>query len=244
MELIFSFFARLDRKAPGSEASTRRALSLLPPLPQQRETVEFGCGSGAATLVLAEATGGRVTAVDICQRFLADLAASASRAGVAERVRAVLADMAAPPFPDGSFDLVWSEAAIYLAGFEEGLSRWRPLLRSGGCIAVTEVTWLTGAPSPEARAFWAAEYPAISTIERNRATIRASGFEPLGEFVLPAADWRNYYEPLEKQIEPFRCEHAGSGEAESFLDDLRREIDLWQRFGDSYGYVFYLARVF
>ena len=53
MELIFEFYQPLHRKGPGSEASTRKALSLLPPLPRGACIVDFGCGSGAATLILA-----------------------------------------------------------------------------------------------------------------------------------------------------------------------------------------------
>ena len=48
MDLIFSFYESLHRKAPGSEASTRKALSLLAELPPAPGIVEFGCGSGAA----------------------------------------------------------------------------------------------------------------------------------------------------------------------------------------------------
>ena len=41
-------------------------------------------------------------------------------------------------FPEGSFDLIWSEGAIYNVGFRRGLELWRPLLRPRGCHAVTD----------------------------------------------------------------------------------------------------------
>jgi SAM-dependent methyltransferase len=151
--------------------------------------------------------------------------------------------MAAPPFPDGSFDLVWSEGAIYLVGFEAGLRRWRRLLRPGGYVAVTEAAWLVAQPAQEAVDFWTAEYPAITTIERNLATIRSAGFEPVDPFVLPAEDWSNYYEPLQEELDAFRARGNDDPHAQSFADDLQREIDLWHKCGDSYGYVFYIGRV-
>jgi hypothetical protein len=40
--------------------------------------------------------------------------------------------------PPGSVDLLWSEGAIYLLGFEDGLRRFRPCLAPGGLAAVTE----------------------------------------------------------------------------------------------------------
>ena len=128
MEFMFSFYRRVHRKARGSEASTRQALSRLDGIPPEPRVVEFGCGSGAAALVLAETPRARVTAVDFHQPYFDDLNARAARAGVARRIRTVRADMADPPFPDGSFDLVWSEGAIYLVGFEQGLTLGPPSL--------------------------------------------------------------------------------------------------------------------
>ena len=241
MELMFSFYERLHRKAPGSERSTRRALSLLGELPPDAEIVDFGCGSGAASLVLAEAGAG-VTAVDIYQPFLDRLEAWAAKAGLAGRVTTVCGDMADPPFSDGSFDVVWSEGAIYLIGFEAGLKRWRRLLRPGGRLAVTEAAWLCENPPTEASAFWEAGYPAITSIEENMKMVRSAGFEPVDRFVLPREDWSDYYEPLRKQLDVFRKEHGQNHDAQAFADDLQREVDVWRECGDSYGYVFCLAR--
>jgi SAM-dependent methyltransferase len=241
MELMFSFYEHLHRKAPGSERSTRRALSLLGELPPDAEIVDFGCGSGAASLVLAEA-GAKVTAVDIYQAFLDRLDALAAEAGLSGRIRTVRADMADPPFSDGSFDVVWSEGAIYLVGFEAGLERWRRLLRPGGRLAVTEAVWLCEDPSAEAAAFWEAGYPAITSIEENLKMLRSAGFEPVDHFVLPKEDWSDYYEPLQKQLGLFRKEHSQNQDARSFVDELQREVDVWRDWGDSFGYVFCLAR--
>ena len=131
MALMFSFYEGVLRKGPGSEASTLKALSMLVGLPPNPRIVDFGCGAGDASLVLARVTQGHVTAVDIHQPFLDQLEARAAREGLTDRITTVQADMAVPPFPDGSFDLVWSEGAAYIVGFEQSLNRWRRLLRAG-----------------------------------------------------------------------------------------------------------------
>lgn len=241
MELLFSFYERVQRKGPGSEASTRRALALLPGLPPGPRVVEFGCGSGAATLTLAQASGGSVTAVDIYQPFLDRLGALAREAGLADRITCVRGDMADPPFPDGAFDLVWSEGAIYLVGFEAGLRRWKRLLRPGGFVAVSELTWLDADPPEAARAFWREGYPAMTTMENNLALMRQAGLEPVGHFVLPAGDWEAYYVPLEEQLPLFQAENSGP-EARALVEETEREIAVWRTWGQSYSYVFYLGR--
>ncbi len=242
LALTFSFYERVLRKGPGSEGSTLKALSMLDGLPPTPRIVDFGCGAGVASLVLARATRGHVTAVEICRPFLNQLEAQAATEGLTERIRTVEADMADPPFPDGSFDLVWAEGAIYNVGFEKGLKRWRRLLRAGGFIAVSEASWLREAPHGKAVDFWEAEYPAMSNIEDNLTTFRAAGFEPIGHFVLPSEDWKDFYGPVQEELAPFRATHLENAEAQAFADSMQQEIDLWKECGDSCGYVFYLGR--
>jgi len=150
--------------------------------------------------------------------------------------------MGDPPFSDGSFDLVWSEGAIYNVGFEQGLKRWRRLLRAGGFIAVSEVSWLCETAPGEVVDFWTAEYPAMTGIEENMGTLRAAGFEPVGHFVLPSDDWENYYGPLQEHLAVFRSEESDNADAQAFADSLQQEIDVWKGHGSSYGYVFYLGK--
>ncbi|MCH5375465.1 MAG: class I SAM-dependent methyltransferase [Planctomycetes bacterium] len=242
MELLFSFFEGVQRKGPGSEASTLKALSLLDGLPPTPRIVDFGCGAGLASLVLARATQGIVTAVDIHLSYLQQLDAAAARDGLTDRIRTVQADMTDPPFPDGSFDLIWSEGAIHIVGFEQGLKGWRRLLRTGGFVVCTEISWLCETPPGKVVDFFKNEYPAMTDIEGNLATLRAAGFEPVDHFVLPPEDWENYYGPLQEQLAVFRSDKSGNTEAQAFADSLQQEIDIRKECSDSYGYVFYLGR--
>ena len=73
------------------------------------------------------------------QPFLDELARRAADAGVSERVKTVGASMFDLAF-DMHFDLIWSEGAIYIMGFSEGLRAWRPLLKPAGYVAVTELS--------------------------------------------------------------------------------------------------------
>lgn len=242
-QLFHEFFSRLDRMAPGSAASTRKALSLVDGLPAAPRIVEFGAGAGAATLVLAESTRGTVTAVDTASGSLARLARRAREAGLADRITTLRADMAEPPLPAGAFDLVWAEGSAYVMGFARAIETWGTLLAPEGWIALTELTWLTDSPPEAARAFWAAAYPPMTTVEANLATIRALGFEPVAHFPLPRADWwEGYYAPLEARLRDFRVEYPDNLAALEVAAALQAELDLWKTEGASYGYVFYLAR--
>ena len=55
-------------------------------------------------------------------------------------------------------------------------------------------------------------------------------------------DWQNYYGPLEEHLAAFRSQHPTNSDAQSLADSLQHEVDVWRKFGSSFGYVFYLGR--
>ena len=243
-KLLFEeLFSGLPRLAPGGDEFTRRALGLVE-LPPNPTIVDVGCGLGKSTLVLARECGGQVIGVDSHEPYLAELVARAGREGLRERVRAECADMADLPFPPASIDLLWAEGAIYIIGFERGLQLWRPLLKPGAWIAVTELSWVTQEVPASIRNFWEKTYPAMRTVDANLRALERSGYAPVDWFVLPDQAWeREYYRPLEKRLGAFERKHADNSQAAAIAAAVRTEIDTYRASAGSYSYVFYVARV-
>jgi serine/threonine-protein kinase HipA len=242
-EVFEALHADLPQQGPGSDASTLRALAVVPGLPAVPDVLDVGCGPGRQTLALARATGGRITAVDLAPDFLAQVERRARAAGLEGRIATRRESLDALSLPDAAFDLVWSEGALYTVGFEKALRALRRLLRPGGALAATELTWLVDDPPAAARAFWREAYPPMTTREGNRRALAAAGYAPLADFALPDADWwQGYYAELEPRIAALRERVAGDPAAAAALDASQREIDLRRAFPDAYGYVFYVAR--
>ena len=243
MDLFFEIHSDLPREGPGEAASTRRAFARLGGLPEQRRLLDIGCGPGLQTLELARISAASIVAVDTHQPFLDTLARQAAREGLAERITTLNKSMFALDFEPGSFDVLWSEGAIYIMGFERGLREWQPLLKKGGYLAVTELSWLKPAAPAEITAFWDADYPGMHTVDENLAAIERTGYQEIGHFGLPeSAWWEDYYTPLEKRIGVLSEKYRGNAEALAFLQESQREIELYRQYSDWYGYVFYVLQ--
>lgn len=112
----------MPRQGPGDRESTERALRLLPPLTPGRRILDIGFGSGAQTLDLAGATPASIVAVDNPPPFIARLAGRVAELGLGGRITPEVGDMNDLKSPDGSYDVLWSEGAIFVIGFAKGLA--------------------------------------------------------------------------------------------------------------------------
>jgi SAM-dependent methyltransferase len=242
LKVFYELFRGLSYRGPGSEECTRRALDAVGELPDDPRILDVGCGAGHQTLVLAGHCGGRVLAIDIDPNSLEELRLRAADANLTRHIETQVASMTELDFPDESFDLIWSEGAIYNMGFERGLSEWRRFLRPGGCIAVTELSWLSDDPPGVAREFWESEYPGMASREENTRSAERAKYQPVDSFALPDTAWSNYYGPLEERIALLRGKYASVEDAQATLDSMQREIDVFRASEGSYSYVFYVAR--
>jgi len=243
MNIFFEIHSNLPQQAPGSDKATLRALAAIATLRSGAQILDVGCGPGRQTLLLARETGYDITAVDTHQPFLDELNERAAAANVSDIIHAVNCPMEAMEFEDERFDIIWSEGAIYIMGFRDGLVAWRRFLRPGGFIAVTELTWLTDSPPEEARLFWADDYPAMSTVDSNLNMIRESGYELISHFTLPESDWwTDYYRPLEKRIEALRPLYSNDRQALDAFEATEMEMDIYRKYSASFGYVFYVMK--
>jgi SAM-dependent methyltransferase len=242
LSLFWETHSGLPREGPGDDESTRRAFRMAGELPDRPRILDVGAGPGMQTIELARISGGTIGAVDTHQPFLHELRRRADAAGCADRVTPVNASMTALPFRDESFDLVWSEGAIYIMGFREGLTAWRRLLAPGGYLVVTEPCWVKTKVPADVRKLWA-EYPAMTTIAGTRRIIEACGYRDVGHFVLPDASWwDDYYDPLERKLKSLRDTYRDQPVALRQLDEAQYEIDMHRKHSDLYGYFFFVMQ--
>jgi len=242
-ELFLELFESLPRQGPGNRACTARALSLCNSLPPDPKILDLGCGVGAQTMHLAGLTTGKIVALDVHAASIERLKTRAGKLGLTERIFPMVADISHTGLPPGSFDLVWSEGALYTIGIGKALSVCRSLLRPGGYAAFTDAVWIVDDPPPEVRELFEPDYPEMGRVDDLLAVICGSGFSPIGHFTLPdEAWWTDFYSPMEKRIGEMRQQYFGNDEALAVIDILAREPEMHRNYPHCYAYEFFVAQ--
>ncbi|MBI3977895.1 MAG: class I SAM-dependent methyltransferase [Chloroflexi bacterium] len=112
--------------------------------------LEVGSGPGRLAVLLARvAPSLAITGLDLSPAMVELAARRAARAGLQERVQFEVGDVAALPFPDGSFDGVVSTASLHhWADPARGLAEIHRVLKPGGVALIYDIAWSLGGHTP------------------------------------------------------------------------------------------------
>jgi ubiquinone/menaquinone biosynthesis C-methylase UbiE len=241
-QIFFEVFEALPRQGPGNRACAAKALALCHDLPPSPAVIDIGCGVGAQALHLAELTTGTIVAVDSHAPSIARLRETVTERGLSQRVSPVVGDMANLEQPPASFDLVWSEGALYNIGIENALRVCHGLLRPGGYLAFTDAVWCKDNPPPEVKASFEDDYPTMGRVPDVLAAIERGGFSLISHFSLPdEAWWDDFYTPMRRRIEELRGRYTGDGKALVVLEQLAQEPEMHRKHSDCYAYEFFVV---
>ena len=243
LELICEFFSALKRQGPGSPEVTIKALSFIDNLDDSSLVADIGCGTGGQTMVLAQHARGEITGLDLFPVFINLFNQNVEELNLQGKVKGIVGSMDDLPFKDEELDLIWSEGAIYNIGFDRGLNEWRRFLKTGGYVAVSEATWFTEERPAEIDDFWNAEYPEIDTIPNKVAQMQRAGYIPVATFVLPENCWiEHFYAPQVNAQKCFLEKNEGNKAAAEFIENQQHETQLYYKYKEYYGYVFYIGK--
>lgn len=242
--LICEYFSSVERQGPGSPEATIKALSFIDNLTDKSRIADLGCGTGGQTMTLAQNAPGHITGLDLFPDFINLFNRNAQRLNLQGRVKGGVGSMTEElPFENEELDLIWSEGAIYNIGFERGLNEWRRHLKKGSYIAVSESSWFTDERPAEITDFWMAHYPEIDTIPNKVMQMQKAGYVPVATFIIPENCWtEHYFAPQAEAQKKFLDKHTGNKTAEELVAGQRHERELYDKYKDFYGYVFYIGK--
>jgi SAM-dependent methyltransferase len=241
---FYEAFEDMKRFGPGSDESTTRAAKMFPVKKNSLKILDIGCGIGTHTFVIARKfPNADIIAIDTYAPHIEKLNFIAAECELADRVHGIVMSMFEMTFENESFDLIWSEGSAYIAGFSNAIKDWKRLLKSGGYIICSEISWLRDNPSEESKEFWNEAYSEMNTIGRKTEQIREQGYEFEGCFTCPVSDWTvNYYDKIAKNLEKLEKRYPGNAQAMEAVQHLQEEINLYKEHNNDYSYIFYAMK--
>ncbi len=233
IDALEDIHAGLPRQGVGSEETAKTLFDAIKHPHKIQRAIDMGCGTGRSTIWLAE-HGIHTVAVDIHQPFLNVLRKEAIRANVADRLDIQNMSIDNVPYPDESFDLVWSEGAAYFIGWAQALSAWKHLLKPDGYLIATDMFWTTDKPSHELSDFFKNDN--VLALEQAIKIARQSGYSVIKIYIQPDSDWFDeYYHALGKRAEKL-SQHVDPATKQA-ADMAKREIAIRHKYAGEYEHV-------
>jgi len=243
LDLIVETHVGLERQGPGSPEMIIKALIFVENFRNISRAADMACGTGGQTMILAQNITGKVTGVDICPDFIDVFNNNARKLNLQERVNGIVGSMDNLPFQKEELDLVWSEGAIDNIGFEKGLTYWNGFLKKNGYIAVTCPSWFTEERPAEIEKFWADAVNGLDTIGENILIMQKTGYSFIAAFPIPEKCWTdNYFAPREEAEKSLLKKYPGNKTVEAYIKDDKYEAELFSKYKQFYGYVFYIGK--
>jgi hypothetical protein len=117
------------------------------------------------------------------------------------------------------------------------------LSQKNGYIAVTSASWFTGERPAEIEKFWVDAVPGIGTIGHNISIMQKVGYNFVAAFALPEKCWTdNYFIPRKVAEEVLLKKYTGNKTVEAFIENDEYELELYSKYKQYYGYVFYIGK--
>ena len=102
---------------------------------------------------------------------------------------------------------------------------------------------MTNECNTEIENFWVEAGSRLDTIEYNVSIMQKTGYKFIGKFTLPEKCWTDsYFIPREKADKALLEKYTGNKIVKDFIKNNRHEVELFSKYSQYYGYVFYIGK--
>ncbi len=214
-----------DYMAPGGEGNVDklvRGIDL-----DGKRVLDIGCGIGGPAFVLAKKYGALVTGIDLEPQLIARATRRAAELGLSKQAEFLTVTLGPLPFPDRSFDLVFTSGALTQTEDKPGIvAECFRVLKPGGTLTCYDWLKHDGPVTDDLRYFIQMEgltYNFISLAELGRH-LAAGGFEDIT--MEDGSDW--YRREARREYEHMRGEGRAQAVALIGEENTAHMIEDWR----------------
>jgi ubiquinone/menaquinone biosynthesis C-methylase UbiE len=184
---------------------TRKTFKLIPEI-QNPQVLDVGCGSGIPTIELAKISNGHVTGIDIDEKLLDILRRRIKEKGLNDKVSVLNKSINMMDFKKESFDIIWSEGAVFVIGFENSIKNWRKFLKPNGFLVL---------------------HDDIKDKSKKLGSIEKYGYQLIAEYELSFEIWWNeYYSKLEKFVEKYKEKYPEDSQLKKEIESDQNQVKM------------------
>ena len=104
-------------------------------------------------------------------------------------------------------------------------------------------SWLTKEQPPVVEKFWTDAGSRLDTVQTNVEAMQDCGYAFVASFALEEECWtEHYFTPREAAIKRLLGKYDQSDTMKAYAELNRREVKLYLKYKEHYGYVFYIGR--
>lgn len=240
------FFLNASRHCPGSDEMTRRVLKQIRLKNPEPSVIDLGFGTGEQTLELIRRYNVPVIAFEQNPGYALPFAGKVEKLGLGHMVEICGGCLEKLPYGEHAFDLILSEGGIRYLDFCQRIHLWRPFLKPGGYLALSELCLRTDKELPdELYEYLETAFPwkEIDTAESLKGQIREAGYKLCGQFPFPDDCWmRNYYREMQGWYEDLPDKKKNSRQGGIICRYIEESIYMYMMYREYFGYVYFILR--
>jgi len=211
--------------APGGPGNVDRMVDGLDPA--GKSLLDIGCGIGGPAFHLVQHHGATVTGIDLEAPLIARAVEQAEALGIGDRTTFKTVEIGPLPYPDNSFDLVFSSGAFTQTEDKSGMfAEVKRVLKPGGWFTTYDWLKIPG-PYSETMLQWfeleGLTY-AMQTLEEYEILLKDCGFNSVE--IADASDW--YRNQVQKEYQKLKGPYfnrmvdlVGQENADHFVENWR-----------------------
>lgn len=240
--LINELLPHIEGLAPHSYFATQKALSFIEGLNKMQHIANIACETGLQTIRMLSVIKTRITVVDSINAYINNFQKELKIQKLEEFISPVCHDLDNLPFKEEELDLIWAESIANKLSFETALENWHIYLKEDGYIGICAYCSNTQNLPEEAENYFRKNNIDIDSISNRIHQMAQLGFVPTAHFVMPDECWWNYFCPIDIHKDELLQKYPDNSEVEEFVKKVDQEIELFENYGYSYEYVFFIGK--